>query len=233
MIGSGCVMAIGGNESKRASRTSLLAEFVRRAGGGEARIVVIPSASIEPVKRAAQYHRLFARLGANNVVAVHAERGVSSDELVLIENATGIFVTGGDQDLLMRHLRSTGAATAIVDAVRHGAVYAGTSAGASAVSKRMIVGRTQVDGSELVEFIEGLGLLPTVIVDQHFSQRRRLPRLMAAVEDNGLVGVGIDEDTATVWEGDAATIAGRGRVTVIEPGTARVHVLADGATLPV
>lgn len=226
-------MAIGGNEDKRASQKSLLAEFVRRAGGDAARIVIIPSASVEPVKRAAQYTRIFRRLGAKCVLTVHAERGATPDERLLIENASGIFVTGGDQAKLMSHLRRTGCADSIVNAVRNGAVYAGTSAGAAAVSRRMLFARQLEDGHEIVEFAEGLGLVPGVIVDQHFSERQRLPRLRAAVEDHGLHGVGIDENTATIWEaGRAPRVLGAGVVTLVEPRTTRVQVIEPGDTIP-
>lgn len=231
MIGNGCVMAIGGNEDKRAARASLLAEFVRRAGGAAARIVIIPSASAEPERRAQQYTRIFRRLGAEQIRVVHAERGVTPDDLLLIENATGIFVAGGDQELLMRHLRRTGCAAVIVDAVRGGAVYCGTSAGAAAVSKKMIFARELGDGREIVELSEGLGLVPTVIVDQHFSERGRLGRLLSAVDDHGLTGVGIDENTAAVWEGGGAVrVAGQSRVTVIDPAL-RIRVATDGESV--
>lgn len=221
-------MAIGGNEDKHGEHTSLLAEFIRRAGGTTAHIVIIPSASVEPARRAAQYHRIFQRLGAAQVRVVHAEVGATPDDLLLIENATGIFITGGDQEVLMRRLRRTGCASAIVNAVRAGAVYCGTSAGASAVSKKMIFARTLPDGREMLDFAEGLGLLPCVIVDQHFSERGRLPRLLQAVDHHGLTGVGIDENTAAVWEPNAPVrVSGGGTVTVARPG-ARVEVAAPG-----
>jgi cyanophycinase len=206
-------MAIGGNEQKR-GRAALLREFVGRAGGPDARIVVIPAASVEPEIRALQYARIFHHLGAGRVRSVHAERGLTRDELMLVNNASGIFVTGGDQAQLMFHLRRTGCDAAIVDAVANGAVYAGTSAGAAAVSGRMIAGGERGH----VVFGNGLGLVSGVIVDQHFSQRRRLTRLTYAAREHGLIGVGIDEDTAMIWERDGRTyVAGSGRVTIVEP----------------
>jgi cyanophycinase len=233
MIGNGCVMVIGGNEDKRAAHTSLLAEFVRRAGGAEARIVIVPSASDEPVRRAAQYKRIFEKLGVAQIRAVHAEVGVTPDDLLLIENATGIFVTGGDQELLMRHLRATGCASAIVNAVRNGAVYCGTSAGASAASKKMLFARTLANGREVMDFAEGLGLLPCVIIDQHFSERQRLPRLVQAVKTHRLTGIGIDEDTAAVWEaGHETRVHGASNVTIVRHERAEMLVLADGETFP-
>jgi cyanophycinase len=227
MIGNGCVIAIGGNEDKRGAHDSLLAEFIRRAGGCDARIVVIPSASAEPVRRAQQYTRIFTKLGAAAVRAVHAEIGATPDDLLLIENATGIFVAGGDQELLMRHLRRTSCAAAVVQAVRNGAVYCGTSAGAAAVSKKMIY---QSDDN-IVRFTEGLGLIPSVIVDQHFSERLRLGRLVSAVDHHGLHGIGIDENTAVVWEAARAPrVAGQRRVAVIDPAL-RIRFAEDGESV--
>ncbi|HWN68681.1 MAG TPA: Type 1 glutamine amidotransferase-like domain-containing protein, partial [Haliangium sp.] len=85
-------MAIGGNEDKRAASASILAAFVRRAGGENARIVIIPSASVTPVERAARYTRIFNRLGVKEIRSVHAEKGVSAEDRKAIRNATGIFV---------------------------------------------------------------------------------------------------------------------------------------------
>jgi cyanophycinase len=239
LIGNGCVIAIGGNEEKRATRASILRAFVERAGARDARIVIIPSASIEPQARAERYTRIFTRLGARNVRAVHAERGsITTAECEAIRNATGIFVTGGDQGRLMEVLRASGCADAIREAVYNGAVYAGTSAGASAASGRMIARSIKKKGTELVEFGEGLGLIPDVIIDQHFGQRRRLGRLIHAASEHQLTGVGIDENTSIVWNGDGMmTVEGAGEVTIVDPDrrlntltrSYRLHILTDGA----
>ena len=109
--------------------------------------------------------------------------------------------------------------------VHSGAVYAGTSAGASAASATMIAGS---DG-DLVHIDEGLGLIPHVIIDQHFGERRRLPRLKLAVKWQQMTGMGIDEDTAVVWSaaGDQVTVTveGVGNVTVVDPQH-KIHVMA-------
>jgi cyanophycinase len=226
MIGSGCVIAIGGNENKRGAHSSILGSFVRRAGGPVARIVIIPSASEEPRARAAHYTRIFRRLGTQKVTTIHAERrNVTAEEREALRTATGIFVTGGNQQMLMEHLRATDLVELIRTAVHHGAVYAGTSAGASAASATMIAGS---DG-DLVHIDEGLGLIPDVIIDQHFGERSRLPRLKLAVKWQQMTGMGIDEDTAVVWSaaGDrvTVTIEGVGNVTVVDPQH-KIHVLA-------
>jgi cyanophycinase len=222
MIGKGSVMAIGGNESKRGARSSILGRFIDRAGGEDARIVVIPSASESPRLRAKTYERIFRRLGAAEVRAVHAEHVVTSEDREAIRNATGIFVTGGDQVRLMECLRATHCIEPIRETVRGGAVYAGTSAGASAASQIMIA----CGEGELVELGEGLGLVPDVIIDQHFAERQRLSRLMIAATSKRLVGVGVDEDTAIVWDGHSGHVMvhGVGTVTMIDRSQ-RLHVL--------
>lgn len=224
MIGSGCVIAIGGNENKRGERSSILGSFVRRAGDHDARIVIIPSASEVPRVRAAQYANIFRRLGVRKVTTVHAERrNVTDLEREAVRTASGIFVTGGNQQVLMEHLHATDLVELIRNTVRGGAIYAGTSAGAAAASQTMIAGS---DG-DLVHIGEGLGLIPDVIIDQHFRQRHRLPRLVLATKWQKMTGIGIDEDTAIVWNGKSGEIKveGVGKVTIVDPQH-KIHVLA-------
>ncbi|HYI11106.1 MAG TPA: cyanophycinase [Thermoanaerobaculia bacterium] len=224
LIGNGCVMAIGGNEDKRAASESILAAFVRRAGGKQARIVIIPSASVAPKERGERYTRIFNRFRAGVVQVVRAELGVTVEQREAIRTATGIFVTGGDQLRLMRFLRSADCIDEILEAVREGAVYAGTSAGASALSRRMIARSRRKRGAELVEFDEGLGLIPHAIIDQHFGERRRLSRLIAASHEHRLTGIGIDENTAVVWSHDGViTVEGAGEVTIVNPDHGRME----------
>ena len=218
MIGNGCVIAIGGNEDKRGNtRESILAAFVRRAGGEDARLVIIPSASVQPEERVARYSRLFTRFGAGEVRAVHAERGVTSEERDAIRSASGIFITGGDQVRLMAFLRAGDCVEAIREAVRGGAVYAGTSAGASAASMLMIARSKRKKGADQVEYAAGLGLIPDAIIDQHFAQRQRLSRLIHAAREHRLTGIGIDENTAIVWNHDGIVVEGAGEVTIVDP----------------
>jgi cyanophycinase len=218
LIGNGCVMAIGGNEDKRAARTSILAAFVERAGGVQSRIVIVPSASIAPRERAQRYMKIFTRLHAGEIRAVHPESGLTAEDFAAIGNATGIFVTGGDQVRLMEALRAAGCVEPIRAAVRNGAVYAGTSAGASAVSRQMIACSTRKKGADIVEYDEGLGLIPDAIIDQHFGQRRRLTRLIHASNAHLMTGIGIDENTAIVWNRDGVvTVEGAGEVTIVDP----------------
>jgi cyanophycinase len=149
---------------------------------------------------------------------LHTESGVTAEDIAAIRNATGIFVTGGDQVRLMDALRAANCVEPIRFAVRKGAVYAGTSAGASAVSQQMIASSTRKKGADVVEYDEGLGLIPNAIIDQHFGQRRRLTRLISAAKAHLLTGIGIDENTAIVWNRDGVvTVEGAGEVTIVDP----------------
>jgi cyanophycinase len=214
-------MAIGGNEDKRPHRSSILGTFVERAGGADARIVIIPSASVEPVERAATYTAIFSELGATDIRTVHAESGVSDEEREAIRGASGIFVTGGEQERLMEFLRAGDCVEAIREAVRRGAVYAGTSAGASAASATMIASSED----DYVVLSEGIGLIPHAIIDQHFGERQRLPRLEVAAKSHGLTGVGVDENTAIVWSSNGGVrVEGVGNVTIVDRAH-QIHVL--------
>ncbi|HYO78968.1 MAG TPA: cyanophycinase, partial [Thermoanaerobaculia bacterium] len=174
------------------------------------------------------------KLRAGMIRSVHAEIAVTAEDREAIRNATGIFVTGGCQQRLMDALRAADAVDLIRDAVRDGAVYAGTSAGASAVSRRMIARSKRKKGTELVEYDEGLGLIPDAIVDQHFAERGRLPRLITAASAHSLTGIGIDENTALVWNRDGiVTVEGAGGVTIVNPDHGRMELHAEAYRLQI
>jgi cyanophycinase len=218
----GYLMPIGGAEDKKRARV-VLSRFVELSGGADARIVVIPGASTFPFETGAAYCTLFHHLGARSVEALHiTHRGQANDPLksALIDGATGIFMTGGDQLRLLTVLGGTIMADHLRTAYEMGATIAGTSAGASAMSEHMIAfGRSGAMPSQrMVQMGRGLGLTEDLIIDQHFSQRDRLGRLTTAVALNpGLIGVGVDEDTALIIDADGmCEVVGSGIVTVVD-----------------
>ena len=100
-------------------------------------------------------------------------------------------------------------------------VLAGTSAGAAMMSSVMIVGSapTLTLRAGMVELGSGLGFLPGVLIDQHFEQRGRLRRLLAAIAQHPHeLGLGIDEDAAAVVDGHTFEVFGTGSVTVVDAG---------------
>ncbi len=218
----GTVIVIGGAEDKVRDRL-ILGRFVTLAGGRDARIAVIATASSLGVEAAERYRAVFRELGATDVVPLNAvARTQANDEHAAraIRGASGIFMTGGNQLRLSSMLGGTRLAEAILERFRAGAVVAGTSAGASAVSSHMIAfgASGATPKHRMAQIAAGLGLLPGVIVDQHFQQRNRLGRLLSLIAQNpSLLGLGVDEDTAGVVGPDQVMeVIGRGSVTVVD-----------------
>lgn len=218
----GYLIPIGGAEGKRNKDRQILQRFVELAGGKEARILVIPTASLlgetGPV-----YQGLFEKLGARSmcIPVEHREDCFGEEILAVLGRSTGIFITGGNQLRLSTILGGTPVARAIRRMNADGVPLAGTSAGAAIMSEHMIAGgRSGPSPRESgVELAPGLGLTNRVIIDQHFSQRGRMGRLLAALSFNPFVcGLGIDENTAAFIAPDGeAEIVGKGTVTVIDP----------------
>ena len=198
---TGNLLIIGGNEDKD-RECVILRRFITMAGERQARIAVVTTATESPREAGDEYRSLFAEFGAETVSIVYiANREAANDrqQLAALENCSGLFFTGGDQLRLTSILGGSAADAAIRRAHRSGAVIAGTSAGASMMSDTMIVDgdSSATPKKSMVSMAHGMGLLEEVVIDQHFAQRGRINRLLAAVAQNPhVLGVGIDEDTA-------------------------------------
>ncbi len=249
----GFIIPIGGAEDKDGERL-ILRRFVALAGGKDARIAVLPTAS-RVADTGPKYRSLFKDLGARDVtlVAVRDRRDIEQAEWEeALTGVTGVFFTGGNQLRLSTILGGTALATRVRRLNASGTHVAGTSAGAAFVSEHMIAhggeGPTPLVGQ--VSMAPGLGLTNRVVVDQHFRQRDRLGRLISALSTNPFaVGLGIDEDTAAFLSPDnVVEVVGSGAITVVDLGSAeantaatsksgrpvqvvgvRVHVLGHGA----
>ncbi len=222
---TGHLIVIGGAEDKIRDRV-ILSRFVALAGGATARIAVVATASSFAAEVGERYREVFTDLGALRVDPILAQaRPEANDDAhaVLVDGATGIFLTGGNQLRLSSTIGGTRLSRAIEERFHAGAVVAGTSAGAAALSTHMIAfGASGLTPKQrMAQISAGLGLLPGVIIDQHFQQRNRLGRLLALVAQNpSLLGIGIDEDTAGVVTPDHVfEVIGRGSVTIVD-GTA-------------
>ena len=218
----GTVIVIGGAEDKVRDRL-ILGRFVALAGGRDAKIAVISTASSMGPEAGERYRSIFTELGAAGVIPLHAvTRTQANDEHIArqVRDATGVFLTGGNQLRLSSMIGGTRLADAIMTRFQAGSVVAGTSAGASAVSSHMIAfgASGATPKHRMAQIAAGLGLLPGVIVDQHFQQRNRLGRLLSLIAQNpSLLGLGVDEDTAGVVGPDSVMeVIGRGSVTVVD-----------------
>jgi cyanophycinase len=217
----GWIVPIGGAENKENDRP-ILERFVRVSGGEEADIVVIPTAS-RMHETGPRYEQLFRDIGAARVTAMDFDTRRDCQErgrLERLEQATGIFFTGGNQLRLTTLLGGTPVAKLIRACNARGVTVGGTSAGASILSEHMIAagdeGSTIIAGS--VRLAAGLGLTNRFIIDQHFRQRDRLGRLLTAIAYNPFaVGIGLDEDTAAfIGPDETIEVEGSGGVTIVD-----------------
>jgi cyanophycinase len=219
-------MIIGGAEDKVRDRV-ILGRFVELAGGSDGIVVVISTASSLGFVAGERYREIFTGLGIRTVRPLHAmTRTRANDEGYVrqVRDATGVFLTGGNQLRLSSTIGGTLLADAVLERFRHGAVVAGTSAGASAMSSHMIAFGASggTPKHRMAALAAGLGVLPSVIVDQHFQQRNRYGRLLSVIAQNpSLLGLGVDEDTAGVVDPDGIMeVIGRGSVTIIDGASA-------------
>jgi cyanophycinase len=220
-------MVIGGAEDKLRKRT-ILKEFVTASGGADARIALVPSASSLGDEVVEVYDALFRRLGAGEVVPVRPENREEAHDPDLVKavgEATGVFMTGGNQLKLSSIICGTPVGDAIVEAHERGAVVGGTSAGASIQSSHMVAfgvgGATPKQ--RMTQVAAGLGLVKSAVIDQHFDQRNRYGRLLMIVAQSPqLLGIGVDEDTCAMITAEedgheVLRVLGRGSVTVFDP----------------
>ncbi len=197
-------------------------EFIRRAGGREARITVMTVATSLPGEVGLEYRDLFEKLGAEVVEIVDTEKREDASygrNLEIIENATGVFFTGGDQSRITEVLKDSEIDKLLHQKFDRGLVIAGTSAGAAMMPNIMIVEGEEETNPRLdtVVLEPGMGFLPQVAIDQHFSQRGRLGRFVSAlIQQPAVLGFGIDENTAIAVNGDEIEVIGEGAVTIID-----------------
>jgi cyanophycinase len=218
-------MAIGGAEDKL-GRRAVLQRFVSLAGGTDARIAVVPTASSLGPEVVEVYQALFRKLGAAAVFEARPRSREDAQDarfVELLDDVTGVFMTGGNQLKLSGVVNGTAFGEAVAAAHRRGAVVGGTSAGASILSSHMVAFGPggSMPKQRMTQLAAGLGLVRDVVIDQHFAQRNRYGRLLMLVAQSpGLLGIGVDEDTgAVVTEEDAGLVlrvVGRGVVTILD-----------------
>jgi cyanophycinase len=217
----GTLIIIGGHEDRdpKGDR-KILKEVARRVRGGK--LVLATVASHQPEGYFDDYEKGFADLELGELVELYVEDRTEAgnrDKLSVIDDAAGIFFSGGDQLRITSQIGDTGIEAKVRALYERGGVIAGTSAGASAMSDTMLVRGTSSETHRIgdLHMAPGLGLIRDVIIDQHFAERGRFGRLLGAVAHNPRVlGLGIDEDTAAIVQGDEIEVIGSGAVYVVD-----------------
>jgi len=216
------LVIIGGGEDKKEDKV-ILKEVVKLAGGKEAKIGIVTTATKLPEEVGQEYENLFKDLGAKEITTINICGRKTSEihgNLEHIMDYTCLFFTGGDQLRISSIIGGTDFHDLIHNFCTEGRVIAGTSAGASMMSEVMIVeGEDQEAPTKCtIKLAPGMGLIKGVIIDQHFNQRGRISRLFAGVAQNpNIIGIGIDEDTAIVVDSNETfSVIGNGVVTVVD-----------------
>jgi cyanophycinase len=219
----GKLVVIGGGEG-RDDNCGILKEFLRLAKGAKARIVIMTVATDKPSEVGGEYVAAFKRLGVDavSVVDVSSREDTKSEKsLQLIQEATGIFFTGGDQLHITTLLGGTKMHGLLHERFEKGIVLGGTSAGAAMMSNSMFIRGESDETPRFGGMVIGPGMdfLTGAVIDTHFSQRGRIGRLLTAVAHYPQdVGIGIDENTAIIVKDTEFEVIGEGVVTVVDAG---------------
>ena len=229
-VKQGTLIIIGGHEDHDGDRV-ILKEVANRIANGK--LVLATVASHEPDGYLEKYQASFAELGVAQVTELYVEdRAEAADEAKLraLDEVDAVFFSGGDQLRITSQIGGTPVFDRVMDIYRKGGVVPGTSAGASMMSDTMLVKGTSGASFRVgdVRMAPGLGLLSNVIIDQHFAERGRIGRLIGAVSQNPReLGIGIDEDTAIVVEGEQFCVIGSGAVYLVDASGATYSDVAE------
>jgi cyanophycinase len=221
MAKDGTLILIGGHED-RCGEKAILREVSERVGAGK--LVVTAVASKEPEALLAEYRAAFRELGIERIEELplnERAEALSEEAEQVLDDATAVFFTGGDQLRITSQIGDSRVYRRVEEIYHEGGTVAGTSAGASVMSETMLVsgnGDQSLKVGYALRMSPGLGLIGDVIVDQHFAERGRISRLLAAVAENPKnLGLGIDENTAVVVSGGKSfRVVGDGAVYVLD-----------------
>ena len=206
--------------------------FMKLAGGSQAHLVLIPTASIRadeqnPESLMANWERYHPA----SFEILHTRSRVQSNDAVFtsaLQNATGVWISGGNQRRLAQVYSNTRLAQELIGLLQRGGVVGGTSAGAAIQSQVMIAG-----GKIKPKLLQGVDLLPDSIVEQHFITRNKGRRLRETLNLHPRrFGIGIDEQTAAVVNGRTIEVLGASTVSILfaenAQGETRTLVLKSG-----
>lgn len=206
----GSLVIVGG-----AMRSAEIYErFIQLAGGPDAHIVLVPTAG-----GAAEYDEFFQGMnawrehGARNLTLLHTidpEEADTDEFIEPLKTAAGVFFFGGRQWRLVDAYGGTKSEQAFQEVLDRGGVIGGSSAGASIQGSYLVRGDTRSNTVMMGDHERGFAYLRNVGIDQHVLRRNRQFDMIEVIEAHPeLLGIGLDEDTALVVQGDRAEVIGR------------------------
>ncbi|AKA71076.1 cyanophycinase [Clostridium scatologenes] len=218
----GNLIIIGGAEDKKGPKI-ILKEVCNRLDKEENTLVIATIASELPEELGNEYTKIFQQLGVKNIKVLNIRDRKSAfdkDNIEVIDSASLIFFTGGDQLRITSLIGGTPLCTKMKEVYEKKCIFVGTSAGASVMSDTMVVTGPNEESPRkcTLKMAPGLGLIKGVIIDQHFAQRGRIGRLLVGIAENPeSLGIGIDEDTAIeVYDDGKFKVIGSGAVYIID-----------------
>ena len=234
----GTLIPIGGNEDKGNTENEMytlefidegiLYHVVKEAGGINANVVIIPTASSIPKEVGENYLEAFTKLGCKNIAVLDLRSKEDSEKesaIELIKKANCVMFSGGNQSKITKKIGGTTIHKILSERYKNeaGFVIAGTSAGAMAMASEMIAGGSASEAfvKGAVTMYKGLGLIPELIIDTHFIRRGRFGRQSEAVAKfPNLIGIGLAEDTGMIIKnGNDCTVIGSGMAIVFDGNT--------------
>lgn len=246
----GRLVIIGGAEDREGGK-EILSRITDMAGGKEGEVVLLTTASASAARDARvekQFREIYepafkdCGIGMITTLSVFTRQAANEPKnIAAVERATCVFMSGGSQERLTSILGATELSQALHRGFHErGLTIAGTSAGASVMSEHMLMGGPSdpLPRKGAIPLAAGLGFLYQAIIDQHFSERQRLGRLMSVLAQNPfLIGIGIDEDTAlVVHPGTSLEVIGSGAVTVLDGRCmiySNINDVSEGDTLAI
>jgi len=211
----GALVIVGGAMQDPA----IVKRFIDLAGGPDAPIVIIPTAG-----DADEYDQYWSGLrqwrenGATNLTVVHTRDRKAADTEAFVKPiraARGVFFAGGRQWRLADSYLDTLTHKALAEVLARGGVIGGSSAGASILSSFMVRGDTKSNEQMIGDHTVGLGFLKNAAIDQHLLRRNRQFDMLEVIDKHPeLLGIGLDEDTAIVVQGDRFDVIGKSYVVI-------------------
>jgi len=194
--------------------TSVIKRFVDAAGGPDALIVIIPTALDENLPPRLFDTELLERGGAKNLRVLHARNRTEASDAVFLKSlneARGLWFTGGRQWRLVDAYSGTPAEKVMHDILERGGAIGGSSAGATIQGDYLVRGNPLGNREMMSEGYErGLGFLKGVAIDQHFIKRDRFADMTALKKTfPQLLGLGIDEGSAVLVRGQTLEVIGQ------------------------